>query len=145
MEYVPIFLEWLEVTQDLSFEEKGRLIDAVISYAAGTEYADLLQGQEKIAFRFLKGQVDRNRVISEKRSKAGSNKPKQNETNENKTEQNGTNLLKEKKKEKEKEKEKKKEEKIVQEQLYQQRPNTEHRIDDTPEWFSEYSKELHDE
>ena len=139
MEYVPIFLEWLEVTQDLSFEEKGRLIDAVISYAAGTEYADLLQGQEKIAFRFLKGQVDRNRVISEKRSKAGSNKSKQNETNENKTEQNGTNLLKEKKKEKEKEK--KKEEKVVQEQLYEQRPNAEHKITDVPEWLSEI-KEL---
>ena len=141
MEYVPIFLEWLEVTQDLSFEEKGRLIDAVISYAAGTEYADLLQGQEKIAFRFLKGQVDRNRVISEKRSKAGSNKLKQTGTNENKMEQTETNLLKEKKKEKEKEKEKKKEEKVVQEQLYEHRPNAEHKITDVPEWLSEI-KEL---
>lgn len=32
--YVPISLEWLEVTQDLSAEEKGNLIDAVVAYVA---------------------------------------------------------------------------------------------------------------
>lgn len=114
-EYVPIFLDWLEVTQDLLPEEKGNLIDAVIAYAAGLEYEHYLSGGCKIAFRFLKGQVDRNNVISDQRSKAGSNKkeqtetkankPEQKETNENKTEQMETNLPKEKEKEKEKDKE----------------------------------------
>lgn len=31
-EYVPIFFDWMENTQDLTDEEKGRLIDAVIEY-----------------------------------------------------------------------------------------------------------------
>lgn len=32
-EYVPIFFDWLDVTQDLTAEEKGNLIDAVVAYA----------------------------------------------------------------------------------------------------------------
>ena len=104
-EYVPIFFDWLDVTQDLSAEEKGNLIDAVVAYASGQEYEHLLTGGCKIAFRFLKGQVDRNNAISEARSKAGSNKHEQPETNDNKPEQPETNSPKEKDKEKEKEKE----------------------------------------
>ena len=112
-EYVPIFLDWLEVTQDLLPEEKGNLIDAVIAYAAGLEYEHYLSGGCKIAFRFLKGQVDRNNAISDQRSKAGSNKKEQTEakenkqeqteTKENKQEQTESNLPKEKEKDKEKE------------------------------------------
>ena len=115
--YVPIYLEWLDTTQDLTPEEKGNLIDAVICYASGQEYEHLLTGGTKIAFRFLKGQVDRNREISEKRSAAGSItdqngsneiKKDQNGSNEIKTEQIGTKLPKEKEKEKEKKEEKEK-------------------------------------
>ena len=95
-EYVPIFFEWLDVTQDLTAEEKGNLIDAVVAYASGQEYEHLLSGGVRIAFRFLKGQVDRNNAISEARSKAGSKKKEQTETNENKPEQNATNSPKEK-------------------------------------------------
>ena len=108
-EYVPIFFDWLDVTQDLTAEEKGNLIDAVVAYASGQEYEHLLSGGVRIAFRFLKGQVDRNNAISEARSKAGSNKKEQTETNENKPEQNESNSPKEKEKEKDKEKEDKKE------------------------------------
>ena len=114
--YVPIYLEWLDVTQDLTAEEKGNLIDAVVAYAAGVEYEHLLTGAVRICFRFLKGQVDRNREISEIRRNARQNKDdqpeseedeqEQNGTNGNKTEQNGTKLPKEKEEEKEKEKEK---------------------------------------
>jgi hypothetical protein len=100
-EYVPIFFDWLEVTQDLTAEEKGNLIDAVVAYAAGGEYEHLLSGGCKIAFRFLKGQVDRNNAISDKRSAAGSNKREQNETNGNKPEQTESNSPKEKEKDKE--------------------------------------------
>lgn len=114
--YVPIYLEWLDVTQDLTAEEKGNLIDAVVAYAAGVEYEHLLTGAVRICFRFLKGQVDRNREISEIRRNARQNKDdqpeseedeqEQNGTNRNKTEQNGTKLPKEKEKEEEKEKDK---------------------------------------
>lgn len=95
-EYVPIFYDWLDTTQDLSAEEKGNLIDAIISYAAGCEYEHLLTEKVKIAFRFMKGAVDRSNDISAKRSKAASgdsneNKSEQNETNGNKTEQTETN------------------------------------------------------
>ena len=122
--YVPIYLEWLDVTQDLTAEEKGNLIDAVVAYASGLEYESLLTGGAKIAFRFLKGQIDRNRELSEKRSKAASGsddeangskteetgtKEEQNGTNGSKTEQTGTKLPKEKEKEKEEDKEKEKE------------------------------------
>lgn len=104
-EYVPIFFDWLETTQDLSNEEKGNLIDAVILYASGSdEWIDRLETSgEKVAFRFMKGQIDRNTAISDARSKAGSIKKEQNESNENKMEQNESNSLKEKEKEKDKE------------------------------------------
>ena len=95
-EYVPIFYDWLDTTQDLSAEEKGNLIDAIISYASDCEYEHLLSDKVKIAFRFMKGAVDRSNEISAKRSKAASsdtseNKTEQSETNGNKTEQTETN------------------------------------------------------
>jgi hypothetical protein len=113
-EYVPIFFEWLDVTQDLTAEEKGNLIDAVVSYASGREFEHLLCGAPcKIAFRFLKGQVDRNAAISDVRRQARQGKTQQpvldvikqeqTTTNDNKTEQTASNSPKEKEKEKEKE------------------------------------------
>ena len=109
--YVPIYLDWLEVTQDLTAEEKGNLIDAVVAYASELEYEHLLTGGVRIAFRFLKGQVDRNRELSAKRSKAASGD--QDETTESNEEQTGTNRNKpiqscQKKKRKKKIKKKKK-------------------------------------
>ena len=107
-EYVPIFFEWLDVTQDLTAEEKGNLIDAVVSYASGREYEHLLCGACKIAFRFLKGQVDRNAAISDVRRQARQGKTQQTITNDNKAEQMTSSFPKEKEKEKEKDKDKKK-------------------------------------
>lgn len=42
-DFVPIFYEWLDVTKDLSAEEKGKLIDALVfSYANNVDgFADL--------------------------------------------------------------------------------------------------------
>ena len=86
--YVPIFFDWLECTQDLTQEEKGNLIDAVMLYATGEEYEQVLTGNERIAFRFMRGQLDRNAEISETRARAGArNKREQTETNANKPEQ----------------------------------------------------------
>lgn len=102
--YVPIFFDWLDNTQDLSAEEKGHLIDAVVMYASGAdEWVDQLETSgEKIAFRFMRGQVDRNIEISKARAKAGASKQEQSETNENKTEQTSSNIPKKENKEKEK-------------------------------------------
>ena len=110
-EYLPIYFDWSENTVDLSREEKGDLIDAAVDYASGRRSLDeILSGLSascRVAFRFMKGQIDRNEAISAVRSKAGSNKTDQNGTNGNKTEQTETNSPKEKDKEKDKEKEKK--------------------------------------
>jgi hypothetical protein len=108
-EYVPIFFDWLETTQDLSAEEKGNLIDAVVSYASGGEYEHLLSGGCRIAFRFLKGQVDRNAAISDVRRNARLNKTEQTITNDNKTEQTESNSPKENNKENNKDNKKEKE------------------------------------
>lgn len=125
--YFPLFFDTLEETQDLTDEEFGRLVRAVGAYASGDEdYADIITGNERYAFRFLKGQIDRNAEISTARAKAGANKKQQDEaiiinakeietndnknqqteTNENKPEQTSANSPKEKEKEKEKNKEK---------------------------------------
>ena len=102
-EYIPLFLDFNEITQDLSDEECGRLVRAIVDYANDQDYESRLCGAEKIAFRFLKGTIDRNAAISEKRAQAGAKKPRrddandskpeQTETNENKTEQTETNSL----------------------------------------------------
>ena len=106
---MPIFLDWLDNTQDLTQEEKGNLIDAIVSYASGMDYEQLLSGGCKIAFRFMKGQVDRNTELSEIRSASRKNKTEQNTTNDNKTEETESNSIKEKEKDKDKEKENNKE------------------------------------
>ena len=94
-EYIPLFLDFNETTQDLADDECGRLIRAIVSYANDEEYESILKGNEKVAFRFLKGLVDRNAAISEKRAQARTNKNKteQNGTNDNKTEQNESNSV----------------------------------------------------
>lgn len=93
--YVPIFFDWLDTTQDLTAEEKGNLIDAVVLYACGKEYEHLLIGACRIAFRFMQGQVDRNAKISKLRQEARlgkkqSDNQEQNATNINTFEQNAT-------------------------------------------------------
>lgn len=94
-EYIPIFFDWLEVTQDLTQEQKGNLIDAAVLYASGGDFQSVLTGVEVIAFRFIKGQIDRNAAISDARSRAGSIKKEQNKTNDIKTEQTASNSVKE--------------------------------------------------
>lgn len=105
--YLPLFLDTFDETIDLTDEEFGRLIRAIGAYAKGEEYASIITGNERYAFPFLKGQIDRNLEISSARAKAGSsrrepdekangNKPEQNETNANKREQKEAKSPKEK-------------------------------------------------
>lgn len=95
--YVPVFFDWMDTTIDLTQEQKGNLIDAIVDYSSGRrEYDDIVRSLmplERVAFRFMKGQVDRNDEISAVRSKAGSRKQEQTEenaTSENKPKQTET-------------------------------------------------------
>lgn len=92
-EYIPLFLDFNDSTQDLSDEECGRLVRSIVDYANGKEYESRLTGAEKIAFRFFKGAIDRNQAISEVRAKAGASRKKteQNESNDSKNEQTEPN------------------------------------------------------
>lgn len=97
--YLPLFFDTFEETENLTDEEFGRLIRAAGCYVTGKDWESMITGNEKYAFPFLKGQIDRNSKISEARAKAGSNKNNQNGTNDSKPEQNETKANKKKQKE----------------------------------------------
>lgn len=98
-EFIPLFLDFNETTQDLNDEQCGRLIRALVDYTNGKEYT--IEGPELIAFRFLKGSVDRNAKLSAIRAEAGSkggkqrianaSSDKQTEANSSKRKQNSIN------------------------------------------------------
>lgn len=98
-EFLPLFLDFNENTQDLSDDQCGRLIRALVDYANGRE--PNIEGTEMIAFRFLKSSIDRNEKLSAKRAAAGSkggnqtqanrSKNKKTEANESKVQQNDIN------------------------------------------------------
>ena len=69
--YIPLFLDFNETTQDLTDEECGRLIREIVRYANGESSGTQLQGMERIAFRFMKGSIDRNLELSATRARAG--------------------------------------------------------------------------
>lgn len=72
--YIKLFYDWLEVTAELTFEEKGRLIDALVAYARGEERR--LTGNERFVFPMFRSQIDRDAAayaeVSAKRRSAGS-------------------------------------------------------------------------
>lgn len=57
--YVPIFLDWIEVTCALSAQEKGRLIDAIVLYARGGNHQDRIKGNERYIFPSFQSQIDK--------------------------------------------------------------------------------------
>lgn len=59
MAYVRIFFDWLEATQPLNHEEKGRLIDAIIRYARDPEAELEMPGNERFVFPAFMQQLDR--------------------------------------------------------------------------------------
>ena len=70
-EFLPLFLDFNETTQDLSDAQCGHLIRALVDYANGKD-PELGDGMELMAFRFLKGTIDRNAKLSAVRAEAGS-------------------------------------------------------------------------
>ena len=108
-EYVPIFFDWTEVTEELNAQEKGRLIDAIVLYAKGGDWQEQIKGNERYLFPAFRRQIDRANDLSDKRSSAGSSGGKQTQANASKckqTQANASKNAKDKDKEKEKEKEK---------------------------------------
>ncbi len=93
--YVPVFFDWTETTMDLDQTQKGNLIDAIVDYASERrsydQIIDELSGIERVAFRFMKGQVDRNDEISAARSKAGSSRTEQKQASASKAEETTAN------------------------------------------------------
>ena len=69
-EFLPLFLDFNETTQDLSDQQCGHLIRALVDYANGKE-PEIGDGMELMAFRFLKGTIDRNARLSAVRAEAG--------------------------------------------------------------------------
>ena len=95
-EYVPVFLDWIEVTGELNDQEKGRLIDAMVMYSRGGDWQDRIKGNERYLFPAFRQQIERARTMSEKRSDAGATGGKQAQANASKTEQNKANASKRK-------------------------------------------------
>jgi hypothetical protein len=91
--YVPIFYDWIEATQELNAQEKGRLIDAIVVYARGGDWQEQIKGNERYVFPLFRGQVDRAKAISSLRASArtNNNKTEQNETKSNKRYNNNKN------------------------------------------------------
>ena len=83
--YVPIFYDWIEATQELNDQEKGRLIDAVVLYARGGDWQDRIKGNERYAFSVFMLQVDRAKKLSTARADARKNKTEQKEQNASKS------------------------------------------------------------
>ena len=52
--YIPVFFDWIEVTAELSAEEKGRLVDALVLLARGEDWKSRVQGNERFVFPFLR-------------------------------------------------------------------------------------------
>ena len=92
--YIPIFLDWTEVTEGLNDQEKGRLIDAMVLYARGGDWAEKLKGAERILFPAFRAQIDRSGDISAKRKAAGSIGGSSNKANGSKIKQTEANVSK---------------------------------------------------
>ena len=83
--YIPIFLDWLESTEELTAAEKGRLVDALVEYARGGSWQEYIKGNERYLVKELILKIDRFNEFVQKRAesgrKGGLSKPKQTEAN----------------------------------------------------------------
>ena len=57
--YTPIWDDWLEVTQELNAQEKGRLIDAIVAYKLHGDWQEQIKGNERYVFPGYKSRIDR--------------------------------------------------------------------------------------
>ena len=76
MAYVKIYADWTKVTKKLREAEKGRLIDAMVTYATtGVDTSDQLSGNEQYLFPVFQASIDRDRQalaeLSQRQSENG--------------------------------------------------------------------------
>ena len=94
--YIPIFFDWIETTADLTQEQKGKLIDALVSYASEEQDAETilesLTVEERVAFRFLEGGDQED--PSDDQTDAGNDQAAADSDFDHNAEQNGTKLTK---------------------------------------------------
>ena len=70
--YIQIFFDFPEMTAELSFEERGRLVDAMVRYGRGDEVdVEQLTGNERFLWPVFRGQLERNGALSLVRAEAG--------------------------------------------------------------------------
>ena len=143
--YYTLYYNWIEDTQELNDQEKGRLIDAIVLYARGDDWQERIKGNERYVFPIYKNQLDRARRLSEVRAEAGSkggnqsqarnSKVKQSEARNSKVKQNendGSKFCKIKEEDKEEDKEEYKEKDIYEEEEEEVAHARERLID--PDW-----------
>lgn len=64
MDYIKIFYDWLEATEDLNYADKGRLVVAMLKYANGEDYSigddgkAILTGKAKTLFPTFRKKID---------------------------------------------------------------------------------------
>ena len=73
--YTPIWDDWIEVTQELNDQEKGRLIDAIVVYDNGGDWQERIKGNERYVFPGYRARLDRY-----KEANANKNRDKEDET-----------------------------------------------------------------
>ena len=59
MAYIKLYHDWVEITESLTYEEKGRMTDALIEYSRGGDWQQLLTGNERHLFPLLRARIDR--------------------------------------------------------------------------------------
>lgn len=94
--YYPLYFNWIEDTQELNDQEKGRLIDAIVLYARGDDWQDRIKGNERYVFPIYRNQLERARRISAVRAEAGAKGGNQNQANNSKLKQAEPNRSKQK-------------------------------------------------
>lgn len=85
--YYILYFNWIEDTQELNDQEKGRLIDAIVLYARGDDWQERIKGNERYVFPIYKNQLDRARRLSEVRAEAGAKGGNQNQARNSKVKQ----------------------------------------------------------
>ena len=76
MSYVKVYADWTKATSKLKDAEKGRLIDAMVTYATtGVDTSDRLSGNEQYVFPLFQASIDRDRQalaeLSQRQSENG--------------------------------------------------------------------------
>ena len=92
--YYTLYFNWIEDTQELNDQEKGRLIDAIVLYARGDDWQERIKGNERYVFPIYRNQLDRARRLSEVRAEAGSKGGNQSQTRNSKVKQSEANRSK---------------------------------------------------